>query len=132
MSVPVDEALRLAAEKLGFRDVKPEQREVVKAFIEGSDVFAALPTGCGKSLCFAILPVVYDILRGHSTPKSIVLCISPLVALMTDQKAKFSPRGLATEFVGGCSQDPEAYHLVLSGSCQLVYMTPEALFMSST
>ena len=130
-SVSVDEALRLAAEKLGYRDLKPEQGEVVKAFVEGSDVFAALPTGCGKSLCFAILPLVYDILRGHTTPTSIVVCVSPLVALMMDQKSKFSPRGLVTEFVGGCSHDTEASKSVYSGNCQLVYMTPEALFTSS-
>ena len=82
---------------------------------------SALPSSLG--------PLVYDILRGHSTPKSIVVCVSPLVALMTDQKSKFSPRGLVTEFVGGCSQDSEAYQLVC-GNCKLVYMTPESLFMS--
>ena len=32
--------------------VKPEQREVVNAFVRGNDVFASLPTGYGKSLLF--------------------------------------------------------------------------------
>ena len=45
----------MAAEKLGYRDLKPEQSEVAKAFLEGNDVFAALPTGCDMSLCLAIL-----------------------------------------------------------------------------
>ena len=116
----VDEALALSVERLGFKDLKAEQREVVKGFVSGNDVFA-LPTWSGKSLCFALLPLVFDMLRGKSTP-SIVVCISPLVALMTDQKAKFSPRGLVTEFVGGHQEDPEAYQSVIKGKCQLVYM----------
>ena len=52
------DAIGLAAAKLGFVDLKREQREVVEAFIGGNDVFAALPTGSGKSLCFAVLPLV--------------------------------------------------------------------------
>ena len=49
---------------------------------------------------------------------------------MTDQKPKFSPRGLVTEFVGGHQEDPEAYQSVIKGKRQLVYMTPESLFLS--
>ena len=124
------DAIGLAAAKLGFVDLKREQREVVEAFIGGNDVFAALPTGSGKSLCFAVLPLVFDILRGKSTPTSIIICISPLVALMTDQKAKFSPRGLSTEFVGGNQEDTDSYQSVIKGNHQLVYMTPESLFLS--
>ena len=84
-----------------------------KAFVESSDVFAALPTGYGKSLCFAVLPVLFDVLRGKSLPSSIVVCVSPLVALMSDQKAKFSPRGLATECVGGSQEDPQVHQSVI-------------------
>ena len=82
-----------------------------------------------EKVCFGILPVLYDLLRGHSDPTTIVLCISPLISLMADQKAKFSPRGLATEFVGGAQEDvTAAYKAVLEGKCQFVYMTPESLF----
>ena len=50
---------------------------------------------------------------------------------MTDQKANFSPRGLLTEFVGG-NHDAEKpiYQSVITGNCQLVYMTAESLFLS--
>ena len=34
---------------------------------------------------------------------SVVICVSLLVALMMDQKAKFVPMGITTEFVGGGS-----------------------------
>ena len=51
------EAANRAAMKLGYaRGMKEEQLEVVVAFLSGSDVFAVLPTGFGKSLCYACLP----------------------------------------------------------------------------
>ena len=34
-----------------------------------------------------------------------MVCISPLTSLMMDQKAKFIPRGVVTEFVGGSQED---------------------------
>ena len=41
---------------LGYSELKAEQERVVKAFLSGKDVFGALPTGYGKSLCYAVLP----------------------------------------------------------------------------
>ena len=56
----VREAARSAARELGYTDLKQEQLRVVEAFVEGRDVFAVLPTGYGKSLCYACLPIVFD------------------------------------------------------------------------
>ena len=55
----VREAPRSAARELGYTDLKQEQLRVVEAFV-GLDVFAVLPTGYGKSLCYACLPIVFD------------------------------------------------------------------------
>ena len=50
----------------------------------GRDVFAILPTGFGKSLCYACPPTVFDlVLPVEGT--SIVLAIAPLTAIMKDQ-----------------------------------------------
>ena len=40
--------------------LKPEQLTVVERFVQGSDVFAILPTGYEKRLCYGCLPLVYD------------------------------------------------------------------------
>ena len=64
-------ALPRSAAKFGYEGLRVEQKSVIEAFVGGHDVFAALPTGYGKSLCFAILPVLYDILRGNSDPTTI-------------------------------------------------------------
>ena len=53
------------------------------------DVFVSLPTGFGKSLCYILLPRVFDLLRGVEK-KSIVAVISPLIALMEDQLMFYS------------------------------------------
>ena len=46
-------------------------------FVGGQDVFISLPTEYGKSLCYALLPLVFDYVRGIDR-SSIVVCVSPL------------------------------------------------------
>ena len=55
----------------------------MRVFVTGSDVFLSIPTGGGKSLCYAVLPCVFDMLRGNDTPQSLVILVSP--ALIKDQ-----------------------------------------------
>ena len=66
------------------------------------------------------------------TEGSIVVCISPLTSLMVDQQAKYSPRGLKTDFVGEAQIDPAVKDIVLQGSVQLVYITPECIIENNT
>ena len=51
----VDEAIKYACSKMKIKELLPEQDKCVRAFLEGKDVFICLPTGYGKSLCFAII-----------------------------------------------------------------------------
>ena len=54
---------------LGYARLKEEQYTVVvKDLIGRKDVFAALPTVFGKSLCFGCLPGVFDIVMGTENP----------------------------------------------------------------
>lgn len=58
---------------------------------------------------------------------SIVVVVSPLTALMVDQKQKFLLRGISVEFVGQCQSDEAAVLSVIKGEIQLVYISPESL-----
>ena len=61
------------------------QEEALLHFIKRKDVFAVLPTGCGKSLIFQIVPRVCAYLhdRGFNFPKAAVLIVvCPLTALI--------------------------------------------------
>jgi ATP-dependent DNA helicase RecQ len=69
----------------GFTSFRPLQREAVAAAIAGRDVLLVLPTGGGKSLCYQ-LPAVCG--------RSLVLVVSPLIALMDDQVAGAREAGL--------------------------------------
>ena len=94
----------------------------IKSFVEGNDVLVILPTGYGKSLCFALLPLVFDYLRGEANT-SIVICVrvSPLTSLMMEQITRFSHRGLSAEFVGELQTDPKSIRNVEEGNVQLLY-----------
>ena len=62
---------------LDYLNLKEKQREVILSFVKGNDVFVSLPTGSGKSLCFAVLPRTFDILRHREA--SLVIVGSPCV-----------------------------------------------------
>ena len=138
-SVPAeifDECLTASLQKLHFDfSITDNQREIIFNFIRGKDVFVSLPTGAGKSLCFAVLPYLFDFLKSRvssigelaAEERSIVVVVSPLISLMKDQVAKFSERGLACTFVGGEQEDVSTTSNVLCGRYQLVYMSPESL-----
>ncbi len=87
-------AIEGAGKRLGYQ-LRPKQQEAVVSFIRGSDVFVSLPTGSGKSLCYSILPWAFDTLRGRSKAQSIVLVVSPLVALMKDQVTSHQERSFS-------------------------------------
>ena len=54
--------------------------EVVTSFLRDRDVFAVLPTGFGKSLCYACLPAAFDKIlekeKGHSI---VVVVVTPVL-----------------------------------------------------
>ena len=64
----MEEIIKSSAKKLKYSVLKAEQLKVVFQFVSGKDVFAVLPTGYGKSLCFAIfcLPFVFDSVQDHN------------------------------------------------------------------
>ena len=52
-------------------------------FLAGNDVFAVLPTGYGKSLCYTCLPKAFDLM--WNAEGLIVVVITPLTAIIKDQ-----------------------------------------------
>ena len=88
-----------AVSALGYASLKPEQEKVLSELLGGNDVFVSLPTGFGKSLCYAALPLAFDLKRfGSLEPpaeRSIFIVVSPLLALMKDQVATYSAKGLS-------------------------------------
>lgn len=83
-----------AARRLGYQ-LKKEQYEVISSFICGNDVMAVLPTGFGKSLCYACLPFIFDnLLPGNH---HIIIILTPLTAIMKDQVSSIILLGTKTQ-----------------------------------
>ena len=40
---------------------------ILSSFVQGYDTFVSLPTGYGKSMIYALLPSVFDKIKGLST-----------------------------------------------------------------
>ena len=103
----------------GFREFRPNQEQIVRAILETRDVFAVMPTGGGKSLCYQ-LPAV--LLPGTC------MVISPLISLMKDQVDGARANGIRAAFLNS-SLDPEdrdaVMHQLLSNSLDLLYVAPE-------
>ena len=79
----MDAAIVSSMKKLGYMKLKDEQHKIVCSFISGRDVFGVLPTGFGKSLCYACLPLIFD--KIEPDLKSIIIVVTPLTAIMKDQ-----------------------------------------------
>ena len=50
---------------------------------------------------------------------SIVICVSPLIEVMLNQRAKYTPRDLSTEMIGVAQEDVDVLQRVYDGKYQL-------------
>ena len=73
----VQMALNICAARAGY-SLRPLQEQVI-SFVQGSDVFVGLPTGSGKSLCYNILPDVFNSLRKVKSSIAVVIVLVPLM-----------------------------------------------------
>jgi ATP-dependent DNA helicase RecQ len=105
----------------GFDTFRPGQREVVADVLAGEDVLGVLPTGAGKSVCYQVPAVLAE---------GLTLVVSPLVALMADQVAGLSARGIPATWLGSdlSFRDSERrWDDLLAGRYRLLYVAPERL-----
>ncbi len=114
--------LRDALERwFGFPSFRPSQEEIVRDVLAGRDVFALLPTGGGKSLCYQ-LPAILT--------AGLTVVISPLIALMKDQVDALDTAGIAATALNSSLTLPELRRRLDDlerGAYKLLYVAPERL-----
>src|SRR5881397_2525916 len=93
------ELLPLLKRYFGFTSFRPMQEEIIRDALAGKDVFALLPTGGGKSLCFQ-LPAMAQ--------PGLTVVVSPLIALMKDQVDALQASGVAATFLNSTLGEAEA------------------------
>jgi ATP-dependent DNA helicase RecQ len=115
------EARAVLKSVFGYDDFRPGQWEVIAAALAGEDVFAVMPTGSGKSMCYQLPALVSG---------GLTLVVSPLIALMRDQVGQLVRAGVPAASLNSMNSDQEAAHawdLLNSGSLRLLFVSPERL-----
>ena len=120
----ISEAVERAAEKLKYSPLKAEQARAIEGFLEGLDVFVILPTGYGKTVCYSCLPLASDIY--HSVTGSIILVVSPLIALIADQISALTKRGISAASITP-DMDSDSISKINEGKYSMVFLSPELL-----
>ncbi len=119
MQSPTDQLLPLLKQSFGFDSFRPLQEEIIRDALADRDVFALLPTGAGKSLCFQ-LPAL--------ARPGLTVVISPLISLMKDQVDSLTTSGIAATFLNStlhANEIAERMRKLRAGQYRLLYVAPE-------
>jgi len=103
----------------GFQAFRPNQESIIKAIMHMRDVFAVMPTGGGKSLCYQ-LPA--KLMEGTA------IVISPLISLMKDQVDAALENGIPAAFINSSMTTQgisNVYRKLRYGKVTLLYIAPE-------
>ena len=86
--------------------LKSEQSETLELIFQGKDVFVWFTTGYGKSVCYQALLFMFDHKLGRLNPvdRSLVIVVSPLVSLMTDQVTGLRSIGVGAAIISTGNQ----------------------------
>src|SRR5579859_1858281 len=116
--------LPLLKQYFGFTSFRPLQEEIIRDALGGKDVFALLPTGGGKSLCFQLPAMVRS---------GLTVVVSPLIALMKDQVDGLQASGVQATFLNSSlapGESSERLRGLRNGQYRLLYVAPERLMLS--
>jgi ATP-dependent DNA helicase RecQ len=116
----------LLKQYFGFDSFRPLQEDIIRDALAGRDVFALLPTGGGKSLCFQLPALARD---------GLTVVVSPLIALMKDQVDGLLASGVPATFLNSTLDTAEArdrFRGLYRGEFRLLYVAPERLMLSGT
>ncbi len=108
----------------GFTSFRPLQEEIIRDTLAGKDVFAVLPTGGGKSLCFQLPALMRP---------GLTVVVSPLIALMKDQVDALQAAGVPATFLNSSLATEESRARLRglhNGEFRLLYVAPERLLLS--
>lgn len=104
-----------------YTSFKPLQEDIINEVLNQEDVFALLPTGGGKSICFQIPALIKE---------GICIVISPLVALMKDQVDSLKDKGIKAMAITSGISYSELDTLLdncIYGNYKFLYLSPERL-----
>ena len=105
----------------GYSSFRANQEAIVQAILAGRDVFAVMPTGGGKSLCYQLPASLMD---------GTCLVVSPLISLMKDQVDAANAFGMKAGLLNSTLSSSEQHEVLArlqEGFYDLLYLSPERL-----
>jgi ATP-dependent DNA helicase RecQ len=105
----------------GLESLRPGQRAVIDAVLQGKHTLAIMPTGAGKSLCYQVPAMLLP---------GMTVVVSPLIALMQDQFEKMTAVGIESVQVNSAVKADEirrAKAKIGRRDVEFVFTTPEQL-----
>src|SRR6266566_3732575 len=122
MTLNLDRTLK---QHFGYSDFRPLQEAIIQDALAGRDVFALMPTGGGKSLCFQLPALMRD---------GLTIVVSPLFSLMKDQVDALQTSGIAATFLNSALDRDEAVarlRRLHRGEYRMLYVAPERLMLDT-
>ncbi len=113
-----EEALKIL---FGYESFRPGQKPVIDSILARRDVFAVMPTGAGKSVCYQVPAMMLP---------GITLVISPLISLMQDQVNSLNEAGISAAYINSSLSEMAFYDTVnkaRQGQYKIIYVAPERL-----
>lgn len=119
------ELFRALKKHFGYDQFRPLQKEIIEDALAGRDVFALMPTGGGKSLCFQLPALVRN---------GLTIVVSPLISLMKDQVDALQTSGIHATYLNSTLDGAEAkarWRGLHRGEYRMLYVAPERLMLDT-
>ena len=117
MNAPIDVLIK----HFGYNSFRHEQEKIIHEVVKGNDIFALMPTGGGKSLCFQIPALLLE---------GTAIVFSPLIALMKDQVDALRANGISAAYLNSSISNAEQeaiWEQLRNNELKLLYVAPERL-----
>jgi ATP-dependent DNA helicase RecQ len=117
----MENAVDILKKYWGYDTFRPLQNEIINSILTGHDTLALMPTGGGKSICFQAPAMMKE---------GLCLVISPLIALMKDQVANLTQKGIAALSIYSGMSYIEVIKTLKNaayGNFKFLYVSPERL-----
>ena len=109
----------------GYKSFRKFQLEIINAYLMNKDIFACMPTGSGKSLCYQIPAVLSE--------NTVTIVVMPLISLILDQSKFLAGLGIKVLYLEG-GVDPRCINIKnffqnesSLDNVKIIFITPEKL-----